>query len=112
MVFRWLRYGLIAVTVTYAVLWAVTAIWGPAAMVARQRAYEDDYYGSMRVNPEEHRTRLHNFSVPAPFVVMASWDAGGAAAGRTSYSRGDQWGYWLPGRFWVVRNRMTLVACG
>jgi len=103
---------MIAALGVYVALWIATAVWGPAAMTARQRGYEDAYYGSMGVDPKEHRSRLHEFVVPAPFVVLAEWEAGSTTGGPSSYSRGDQWGVWLPGRFWVVRDGMSLVACG
>lgn len=103
---------MITALAVYVALWIATAVWGPAAMAARQRGYEDAYYGGMGVNPEERGSRLHKFVVPAPFVILAEWEAGSTAGRSSSYSRGDQWGIWLPGRFWVVRDRMTLVACG
>jgi hypothetical protein len=102
----------IAILAVYVALWIATAVWGPAAMVARQRGSEDAYSGSMGLDPEERRKRLHEFVVPAPFVVLAEWESGSTARPRSNYSQGDQWGVWLPGRFWVVRDRMTLVACG
>jgi hypothetical protein len=108
---RW-RTWAASVLGVYVVLWTVTAIWGPAAMVARQRGYEDTYYGAMRVDPEERRSRLHGFVVPVPFVVLAEWEAGNSDGRQSSYSHGDQWGVWLPGWFWVVRHRATLIACG
>jgi len=103
--------ALVAVGV-YLALWAATVVWGPGAAAARQRAYEDAYYGGMGADVESHRTRLHGFVVPAPFVVIADWDAGGPRSGRVDYSEGDHWGVWVPGRYWVIRDRMKLVACG
>ena len=50
----------------YAALWAATAVWGPAAALAHQRAHEDAYYGGMGADVESNRTRLHGFVVPCP----------------------------------------------
>jgi hypothetical protein len=66
----------------------------------------------MGVDPEQHGRWLRGFMVPAPFVVMAAWEHGGPRIGRVDYAEGDLWGWWLPGGFWVVRDRMTLVDCG
>ena len=85
---------------------------GAGGRGGQQRAYEDAYYGGMGVDAESNRTRLHGFVVPVPFVVLADWDAGGPRSGRVSYSEGGHRGIWLPGRYRVVRHRMTLVACG
>lgn len=108
---RLLRAGPAALAV-YVILWAATAVGGPAAAQAHQRAYEDAYYGGMGADVEAHRTRLHGFVVPFPFVVTADWDAGGPRVNRVDYSEGDHRGVWVPGRYWIVRHRMLLVGCG
>ena len=105
------KRGLAALGV-YLALWAATVACGPAAAAERQRAYEDAYYGGMGADVEANRTRLHGFVVPCPFLVLADWDAGGPPVKRVDYSKGYHRGVWVPGRYWVVSHRMTLVACG
>ena len=108
---RWLKRGAL-VAFVYSVLWAATAVWGPAAAGRWDREQQQAHYGSMGVDPEQYGRRLGGFAVPAPFMVMAEWEHSGPRVGQFGYSRGELWGWWLPGRFWVVRDRMTMVACG
>jgi len=46
---KWLLVGL----GVYAALWAATAVWGPAAMEAQQRAYDDGYPARQQPYPDE-----------------------------------------------------------
>ena len=107
------RKWLLGIAIVYVLLWVATAIWGPTAMAAHQRATENanDPRSGVRY-PEDERKRLHDFVVPAPFVVMANWEYGGEAVGQMDFSRGKMWGLWLPVKFWVVQDHATMHGCG
>ena len=106
------RKWLLGIAIVYVLLWVATALWGPTAMAAHQRATEEARDQSGKPYPEDKRTRLRDFMVPAPFVVMANWEYGGEPVGMMDVSRGYQWGIWLPGKFWVVQDQATMVGCG
>ena len=106
------RKWLLGIAIVYVLLWVATAIWGPTAMAAHQRATEETREQSVVPYPENERTRLHDFVVPAPFVVMANWEYGGEAVGQMDFSRGKMWGLWLPVKFWVVQDHATMHGCG
>jgi len=109
-VWRVRRKWLFGALGAYAVLWAATAVWGPAAMEAQQRARDDDYR-AQQPYPDEP-VRFRHVRVPAPFVVMAEWYCIGHPHSLMRYAKGDRWGVWLPGRLWVVRDWNKEIGCG
>lgn len=110
---RWLRIAGMVVAV-YGGLWAATAVWGPDALRRWDHCRHVEYYISQGWDPSHGERQLVSFSVPAPFLVGATWrfESRGPDGRVGATSEGDIQAVWAFGWLRVYRDRMHWVACG
>jgi hypothetical protein len=110
---RWLQIAGV-VAAAYGGLWAATAAWGPDALRRWDHRRHVGYYTSQGWEPSGGERQLVSFSVPAPFIVTASWrfESRGPDGRIGSWSEGDVRAVWAFGWLRVVRDRMRVVSCG
>lgn len=110
---RWLRVAR-ASAVVYCALWIATAVWGPDAVRRWDHRRHVEYYTNQGWDPSGDRRQIVSVSVPAPFLVWATWrsESRGPNGQLGSRSEGEVCGFWVFGWLGVYRDRMHWVACG
>jgi len=102
-----------AAAAVYGGLWAATAAWGPDALRRWDHCRHVEYYTSQGWNPSADERQLVSFSIPAPFLVVATWrsESHGPDGRLESAAEGDVQAVWVLAWLWVYRDRMHWVAC-
>lgn len=110
----WLRI-IVVMAAMYALLWAVTVVFGPKATrdLAQRRHLE--YQTKNSVNPASSILVCNSISVPVPFIVNATWSTkklmpDGRPAGSGTWDQSRT--VWVFGWTRVVSERNGGVFCG